>query len=40
MKTINLDGITYIQPVPGATSEWYYGISYEQGDLYEAEEIY
>lgn len=40
MKTINLDGITYIQPVPGATSEWYYGISYEQGDLYEAEEIF
>ena len=40
MKTLDLDGISYIQPVPGGTGEWYYGISYEQGDLYEAEEIF
>ena len=40
MKTIVTDGITYIKPVPGATADWYYGLDYEQGDLYEAEEIY
>jgi hypothetical protein len=40
MKTIYTKGISYIKPVPGATSEWYYGIDYDQGDLYEAEEIY
>lgn len=37
MKTIETDGITYIEPVQGATSEWYYGLDYEHGDLYEAE---
>jgi len=40
MKTIETNGITYIKPVPGATSEWYFGIEYEQGDLYEAEELF
>ena len=40
MKTIDTHGITYIEPVPGGTSEWYYGISYEHGDLYEAEEVF
>lgn len=40
MKTIDTHGITYIEPVPDGTSEWYYGISYEHGDLYEAEEVY
>lgn len=40
MKTIETDGITYLKPVPGATAEWYYGMNYEEGDLYEAEEIF
>ena len=40
MKKIDLGGISYIEPVPGATSEWYFGIDYEHGDLYEAEEVY
>lgn len=29
IKTIETNGITYIKPVPGATSEWYYGLDYE-----------
>ena len=40
MKTIDTHGITYIEPVPEGTPEWYYGISYEHGDLYEAEEVF
>ena len=40
IKTIETNGITYIEPVPGATSEWYYGLDYELGDLYEAEELF
>ena len=40
MKTINTEGITYIQLVPSGTAEWYYGLSYEHGDIYEAEEIF
>jgi hypothetical protein len=40
MKTIETGGITYVEPVPGGTDEWYYGISYEHGDLYEAEELF
>ena len=40
MKRIDTDGIAYIEPVPGGTSEWYFGVSQECGDLYEAEEIY
>lgn len=39
IKTIETNGITYIEPVPGATNEWYYGMDYEHGDLYEAEEL-
>ena len=40
MKTIETDGIKHIEPVAGATSEWYYGMDDEHGDLYEAEEIF
>ena len=40
IKTIETNGITYIEPVPGATSEWYYGLDHEHGDLYEAEELF
>ena len=40
MKIIETDGITYIEPVYGATSEWYFGMDYEHGDLYEAEELF
>ena len=40
MKTIHTDGITHIVPVPDGTAEWYYGLSYEHGDLYEAEAIF
>ncbi len=39
MKTIHTGGISYIQPVPGDTAEWYYGIDHENGDLYDAEEL-
>ena len=40
MKHIDTDGITFIEPISGATGEWYYGIGYEHGDLYEAEELF
>lgn len=40
MKTIDTGGITYIDLIPYGTDEWYYGISYEHGDLYEAEEVF
>ena len=40
MKTIDTQGITCIELIPEGTSEWYYGISSEYGDLYEAEEIF
>lgn len=40
MKTIKTGGITYIDLIPYGTDEWYYGISYEHGDLYEAEEVF
>ena len=40
MKTIRTKGITFIEPVPGGTSEWYRGSSMDHGDLYEAEEIF
>jgi len=40
MKIIETNGITYIEPVYGATSEWYFGMDYEHGDLYEAEELF
>ncbi len=40
MRVVDTNGISNIAPVPGATSEWYYGIDYEHGDLYEAEELF
>ncbi len=40
MKTIETDGISYIEHVCGATSEWYCGLDHEHGDLYEAEELF
>ncbi len=40
MKTLDTHGITHIEQVPGGTADWYFGISYEHGDLYEAEEIF
>ena len=40
MKNIDTGGITYIEPVPGGTDEWYFGNSRALGDLYEAEEIF
>lgn len=40
MKTINTGGVTFIELVPGGTSEWYYGNSLTHGDLYEAEELF
>lgn len=40
MKTINTGGVTFVEPVPGGTSEWYYGNSLTHGDLYEAEELF
>ena len=40
MKTIDTDGITYIEPLPGAEGEWYFGMDNEHGDLYEAEELF
>lgn len=39
MKTIKLQGIDYIEPLEGST-EWYWGMNYANGDLYEAEEIF
>ena len=35
-----MDGITYIEPVPGAAGNWYFGLDHEHGDLFEAEEIF
>ena len=40
MKTIQTNGITHIEQVPGGTAEWYFGVSLEHGDLHEAEDIY
>ncbi|MCR5279869.1 MAG: hypothetical protein K6E19_10565 [Lachnospiraceae bacterium] len=40
MRVIDTDGISYIEQISGAGNEWYFGIDYEQGDLYEAEEIF
>ena len=39
MKIIKTEGITYLTLVPDGTTEWYYGMNYEHGDLYEAEEM-
>lgn len=40
MKTVETGGITYIEPLSGSGGEWYFGIDFEHGDLYEAEEIF
>ncbi len=40
IKTIETGGVSNILRVSGATSEWYFGVDYEYGDLYEAEELY
>ena len=40
MKTIDTKGITSIQPIPGAAGDWYYGMDYLHGDLYEVEECF
>ncbi|MCQ4935243.1 MULTISPECIES: hypothetical protein [Anaerotignum] len=39
MKTIKTKGIDYIEPLDG-TIEWYWGMNFTHGDLYEAEEIF
>ena len=39
MKEINVSGITYLNQIEG-TDQWYYGLDYLSGDLYEAEEIF
>ena len=40
MKTIDLQGITNMEPVRGGTEEWYWSTDYIHGDLYEAEELF
>ena len=40
MKTIDLNGITNLQPMLDGTDEWYWSTDYLHGDLYEAEELY
>ena len=40
MKTIDLHGITNMEPVRGSTNEWYWSTDYIHGDLYEAEELF
>jgi len=40
MKEIDLNGITHIRPIREGTPEWYFGIDYTCGDLYEAQEIF
>ncbi len=40
MKTVETDGITYIEPLAGSGGRWYFGMDFEHGDLYEAEEIF
>lgn len=40
MKTIHTEGVSHIELIPHGTDHWYYGISFEHGDLYEAEEIF
>ena len=39
MKEVNTQGITYIEPLIGC-NEWYWGMDYTHGDLYEAEELF
>ena len=39
MKHIITKGISYLEPLPGS-SEWYWGMDYTGGDLYEAGNLY
>lgn len=39
MKQIITKGITYLEPLAGS-SEWYWGMDYTGGDLYEAGDLY
>lgn len=39
MKRISTQGISYIEPLEGS-AEWYWGMDYTSGDLYEAEELF
>ena len=39
MKHIRTNGITYLEPLSGS-NEWYWGMDYTSGDLYEAEELF
>lgn len=39
MKKIDMQGIPYIEPLSDST-EWYWGMDYTSGDLYEAEELF
>lgn len=39
MKRIITKGITYLEPLQGS-SEWYWGMDYTGGDLYEAGDLY
>lgn len=38
-KHIETNGISYIEPLEG-NSEWYWGMDYTSGDLFEAEELF
>ncbi len=40
MKDLDLHGITFMRPVREGTAEWYYSMDYDNGDLFEAQEIY
>ena len=40
MKDLDLHGITFMRPVREGTDEWYYAMDYDNGDLFEAQEIY
>lgn len=40
MKELDLHGITFMRPVKEGTAEWHYAMDYDNGDLYEAQEIY
>lgn len=40
MKTIDIHGMTNMEPVRGGTDEWYWATDYIHGDLYEAEELF
>lgn len=40
MRTIDIHGMTNMEPVRGGTDEWYWATDYVHGDLYEAEELF